>query len=134
MRKTTSQEQTLCSITLLNTSNVVFEGEWRDNCVWIQDKDQIEELFACGAFGKGILSRSKPAFVENNGNTLSGKFHRRKKAKTDQEKNPVLLPEGFVEPLQLNLYDAFFISYCSDNKLLIKRGDQVTRKTKINQF
>lgn len=124
MHKTT-QEHALCSITLLN-SDIVFEGEWHDNHVWILDKDQIDKLFASGAFGKGILSRTKPTFVENNTNNNDAKFHRRKKPKTDQPKNTALsLPEGFVEPLQLNLYDSFFILYCFENKLLIKRGDQV---------
>lgn len=122
----TTQERPLCSITLLNGSDLVFEGEWHDNHVWILNKDQIDKLFASGAFGKGILSRTKPTFVENNTSTNDAKFHRRKKPKTDQPDNaPVSLPEGFVEPLQLNLHDTFFIVNCFENKLLIKRGDQV---------
>jgi hypothetical protein len=130
MRKTTQQEPSLCSIILLNDSNIVFEAEWRDNYVWIQNKNQIDKLFASGGFGKGILSRSIPTFVETNKSINDpAKFHRRKKLKTDEkEKISITLPEDFTEPLQLNLYDAFFIVFCFANKLKIKRGDQVRKK------
>lgn len=108
--------------------------------VWIQDQSSIHKLYKAGFFGKGDLSRSEPTWFNRNvqQNKVSLEEltveRRRKRRNADiQSSDDTLKPHQIldfalnqdVETFQLDLYEAFFLSYAT-NSLSITSANGVS--------
>lgn len=108
--------------------------------VWIQDQSSIHKLYKAGFFGKGDLSRSEPTWFNRNvqQNKVSLEEltveRRRKRRNADiQSSDDTLKPHQIldfarnqdVETFQLDLYEAFFLSYATNSLSITSANGQM---------
>lgn len=98
--------------------------------VWIQDRSSIHKLYKSGFFGKGDLSRSEPTWFNRNMQQnkvsleeLTVERRRKRRNANIEASDETLKPDQIldfarnqdVETFQLDLYEAFFLSYATNS-------------------